>query len=114
MIGVAFGPPTTRALARRWRMIEATRRAMFSQTLVVPLFQRYNLLTQVAADNLNLIKLLPALIAAEAEIDLFVGALDELLSERERGSRWLVDFAVTMTKGALRRTPSHHNATAST
>ena len=113
MIGVAFGPPTTRALARRWRMIEATRRAMFSQTLVVPLFQRYNILTQVAADNLNVIKLLPALIAAEAEIDLFVGALDELLSERERGSRWLVDFAVTMSKGALRRTPSHHGATAS-
>jgi len=32
---------------------------MFTQTLVVPLFHRYRILTQVAADNINVIKLLP-------------------------------------------------------
>jgi hypothetical protein len=79
---------------------------MFSQTLVVPLFHRFHILTQVAADNVNVIKLLPPLIAGPTEIDLFVNALDELLTEAERNSGWLVEFGMTMAKGALRRTPS--------
>jgi acetylornithine/succinyldiaminopimelate/putrescine aminotransferase len=111
MIGVVFGPPTSRGARLRWRAIEAARTAMFSQTLVVPLFQRYGILTQVAADNVNVIKLLPPLIAGEAEIDLFVEALDELLTEAERNSRWLVGFGVTMARGALRRTRSAPSAT---
>ncbi|MGA2294661.1 MAG: aspartate aminotransferase family protein [Acidimicrobiales bacterium] len=106
MIGVVFGPPSSRGARLRWRAVEAARTAMFSQTLVVPLFQRYNILTQVAADNLNVIKLLPPLIAGEPEIDLFVDALDELLSDAEHGSGWLVNFGVTMAKGALRHTRS--------
>jgi ornithine--oxo-acid transaminase len=106
MIGIEFGPPTSSGAKRRWRLVEATRTAMFSQTLVVPLFHRYHILTQVAADNVNVIKLLPPLIAGETEIDLFVDALDELLTEAERSSGWLVAFGVTMAKGVLRRTPS--------
>jgi acetylornithine/succinyldiaminopimelate/putrescine aminotransferase len=105
MIGIEFGRPTSAGARRRWRLVEAARTAMFSQTLVVPLFQRYQILTQVAADNLNVIKLLPPLIAGEAEIDLFVHALDELLSEAERGSGLLVDFGVSMAKGIMKRTP---------
>ncbi len=104
MIGVVFGAPTSAGPRRRWRAIEATRRAMFSQTLVVPLFHRYQILTQVAADNVNVIKLLPPLIAGPTEVDLFVNALDELLGDAERNSRWLVDFGVTMAKGVLKRT----------
>jgi ornithine--oxo-acid transaminase len=110
MIGVVFGPPSTPALKRRWRMVEATRTAMFSQTLVVPLFQRYGILTQVAADNMNVIKLLPPLIAAEAEIDQFVNALDELLTDSEKKVGWLVSFGLTLAKGVLRRTPSSSQA----
>jgi ornithine--oxo-acid transaminase len=106
MIGVEFGRPTSAAARRRWRVIETARKAMFSQTLVVPLFQRYQILTQVAADNVNVIKLLPPLIAGESEIKLFVDALDELLTEAERSSGWLVGFGVTMAKGILKRTPS--------
>jgi acetylornithine/succinyldiaminopimelate/putrescine aminotransferase len=104
MIGVEFGRPTSMGARRRWRLVESTRTAMFSQTLVVPLFHRYGILTQVAADNVNVIKLLPALIAGEAEVDYFVASLDELLSDAERNSRWLFEFGVTMAKGALKKT----------
>jgi ornithine--oxo-acid transaminase len=104
MIGVEFGAPTSRAAKLRWRAVEATRRAMFSQTVVVPLYHRYGIVTQVAADNVNVIKLLPPLIAAEPEIEIFVNALDELLSDAERSSAWLREFGVTMARGALRRT----------
>lgn len=106
MIGVAFGPPTSRSARRRWRAVEAARTAMFSQTLVVPLFHRYSILTQVAADNVNVIKLLPPLIAGEEEIDIFVEALDELLGAAERDNGWLMKFGVTMARGALKKTRS--------
>jgi hypothetical protein len=60
---------------------------MFSQTLVVPLFQRYQILTQVAADNINVIKLLPPLIAGEDRgRTLRAGAWMNCSSEAERGS----------------------------
>jgi acetylornithine/succinyldiaminopimelate/putrescine aminotransferase len=110
MIGVVFGSPNSRAARLRWRAIEATRPAMFSQTLVVPLFHRYSILTQVAADNVNVIKLLPPLIAGQEEVDLFVDALDELLTDAEKGSGWLMDFGVTMARGALKRTRSSSSA----
>jgi acetylornithine/succinyldiaminopimelate/putrescine aminotransferase len=104
MIGVEFGRPTSSGARRRWKMVESARKAMFSQTLVVPLFHRYNILTQVAADNVNIIKLLPPLIAGEEEIDYFCTALDELLSDAERNSGWLVEFGLTMAKGVLKKT----------
>lgn len=110
MIGIEFGAPSTPALKRRWRAVEAARTALFTQSLVVPLFQKHRILTQVAADNVNIIKLLPALIAGEDEIDLFVDALDELLSETEKNSAWILGFGATMVKGALKRTRSSSNA----
>jgi acetylornithine/succinyldiaminopimelate/putrescine aminotransferase len=110
MIGVVFGAPSSRGARLRWRAVEAARPAMFSQTLVVPLFHRYGILTQVAADNVNVIKLLPPLIAGEGEIDMFVNALDELLSDAEHNSAWLRDFGVTMARGVLKRTRSPHTS----
>ena len=106
MIGIVFGAPSSLGARLRWRAVEAARPAMFSQTLVVPLFHRYGILTQVAADNVNIIKLLPPLVAGETEIDYFVDALDELLGAAERNSAWLRQFGVTMVRGALRRTRS--------
>ncbi len=106
MIGIEFGRPATGAARRRWTIVEAARKAMFSQTLVVPLFHRYRILTQVAADNVNIIKLLPPLIAGVPEVDLFCSALDELLTDAEKSSGWLVEFGVTMAKGAFRRNRS--------
>ncbi len=106
MIGIVFGAPSSLGARLRWRAVEAARPAMFSQTLVVPLFHRYGILTQVAADNVNIIKLLPPLVAGETEIDYFVDALDELLGDAERNSAWLRQFGGTMVRGALRRTRS--------
>jgi acetylornithine/succinyldiaminopimelate/putrescine aminotransferase len=106
MIGIEFAAPTSSSARRRWRVVEAARPALFSQTLVVPLYHDYGILTQVAADSLNVIKLLPPLIAGEREITTFVDALDDLLSRAESSSEWLVKFALTMAKGSLHHTRS--------
>jgi ornithine--oxo-acid transaminase len=104
MIGLQFGPPQSKALRRRFNALEHLRPAIFSQMMVVPLFHRHRILTQVAADNVNIIKLLPPLICGQEEIDYFVNALDDVLRDAHSGSGLLFEFGRTMAKGAMRRT----------
>jgi hypothetical protein len=104
MIGLQFGPPESKALRRRFNGMEHVRSAMLSQMMVVPLFHRHRVLTQVAADNVNIIKLLPPLICGQEEVDYFVGALDDVLKDAHSGAGLFLEFGRTMAKGALRRT----------
>ncbi|HEY5387964.1 MAG TPA: aspartate aminotransferase family protein, partial [Thermoleophilia bacterium] len=103
MIGLQFGAPESAALRRRFKTLEHLRPAFFSQLVVVPLFHRHRIITQVAADNVNIIKLLPPLICGQREIDYFVGALDDVLRDAHGGSGLVGEFGRTMVKGALRR-----------
>jgi acetylornithine/succinyldiaminopimelate/putrescine aminotransferase len=103
MIGIEFGAPESPALRRRFNTMERLRKAMFAQLIVVPLFHRHRILTQVAADNVNIVKLLPPLIAGQEEVDYFVAALDDVLADAHHGSSLIFEFGRTMAKGALRR-----------
>jgi len=103
MIGLEFGEPTARASRRRYRAVERVRTAMFAQLVVVPLFHRHRILTQVAADNVNIVKLLPPLIAGEAEVDYFTQALDDVLTSAEKGSGLMFEVGRTLAKGSLRK-----------
>jgi hypothetical protein len=86
---------------------------MFSQTLVVPLFHRYGILTQVAADNVNVIKLLAAAHRRRAEIDLLRRRARRTPHEAERKWSLARRVRLTMTKGiALRRSPTSKRAAA--
>jgi len=101
MIGLVFGPPTTPRLLRRWNATERVRTALSTQAIVVPLFHRHRILTQVAADNVNIIKLLPPLIAGEAEVDAFVEGLDDVMASAHKGPGLLVELGRTMARGSL-------------
>jgi acetylornithine/succinyldiaminopimelate/putrescine aminotransferase len=101
-----FGEPTSRALRLRWKAIEAMRTALFSQLIVVPLFHRHRILTQVAADNMNVVKLLPPLVAGEEEVEYFVDALDDVLSAVQKGSALFFEFTKVLAKGSLHRSRS--------
>jgi len=101
MIGLEFGPPSGSGRAR-FRMLELARKGLFSQLVVVPLFQRHHILTQVAADNVNIIKLLPPLIIGDDEIEAFVAALDDVLADATRSSGLLVSVGSTLARNTLR------------
>jgi ornithine--oxo-acid transaminase len=108
MIGLSFGPPESRGGRARFRMMELARRGLFSQLIVFPLFHRHRILTQVAADNVNIIKLLPPLIIGDEEIDHFVSSLDDVLADAHRTSGLLVEVGTSMARNTLRgrrRTP---------
>ena len=103
MIGIEFGEPSSRAAARRFRTLERLRTGMFTQMIVVPLFHRHRIITQVAADSVNIIKLIPPLISGPEEVDYFIGALDDVLADAQRGAGLTYEVGRTMAIGALRR-----------
>lgn len=105
MIGLVFGKPSSRALRLRWNALEAMRTALFSQMIVVPLFHRHRILTQVATDNMNVVKLLPPLVIGDDEVEYFVDAFDDVLHDAHHGTGLLFEFGRTVARSSLRRMP---------
>jgi ornithine--oxo-acid transaminase len=103
MVGLVFGPPTSGRGRVRFTMLELARKGFFSQLIVVPLFHRHRILTQVAADNVNIVKLLPPLIIGDEEIDAFVAALDDVLADATRNAGLLLEVGISMVRNTLRR-----------
>ena len=56
------------------------------------LFARHRILTQVAADHMELIKLLPPLIAGEAEVEWFLNAFTDVMEDAHRVGGLMWDF----------------------
>ncbi|NEE22899.1 aspartate aminotransferase family protein, partial [Streptomyces sp. SID7499] len=48
MIGIEFGRPASLRLRSRWTMLQAARKGLFAQMVVVPLLQKHRILTQVS------------------------------------------------------------------
>ncbi|MEU3713191.1 aspartate aminotransferase family protein [Streptomyces catenulae] len=101
MIGIEFGRPRSLALRGRWTMLQAARKGLFAQMVVVPLLQRHRILTQVSGDRLEVIKLIPPLIIGEREVDRFVDAFTAVMDEAHTGSGLMWDFGRTLVKQAV-------------
>ncbi len=87
MIGIEFGRPKSLKLRGRWTMLQAARKGLFAQMVVVPLLQRHRILTQVSGDHLEVIKLIPPLVVGEREVDRFVDGLHRRDGRRAQRGR---------------------------
>ncbi|MFE0644833.1 aspartate aminotransferase family protein [Streptomyces sp. NPDC058877] len=101
MIGIEFGRPSSLGLRSRWTMLQAARKGLFAQMVVVPLLQRHHILTQVSGDHLEVIKLIPPLIIDEADVDRFVSAFTAVMDDAHGGGGLLWDFGKTLVKQAV-------------
>ncbi|MGA5419895.1 aspartate aminotransferase family protein [Streptomyces lavendulocolor] len=101
MIGIEFGRPSSLGLRSRWTMLQAARKGLFAQMVVVPLLQRHRILTQVSGDRLEVIKLIPPLIIGEREVDRFVAAFTDVMDEAHSGGGLIWDFGRTLVKQAV-------------
>ncbi|MER7516538.1 aspartate aminotransferase family protein [Streptomyces sp. NPDC126499] len=101
MIGIEFGRPSSLALRSRWTMLQAARKGLFAQMVVVPLLQRHRILTQVSGDHLEVIKLIPPLVIDEADVDRFVTAFTAVMDDAHGGGGLLWDFGRTLVKQAV-------------
>jgi ornithine--oxo-acid transaminase len=101
MIGIEFGRPQSLKLRTGWTALQAARKGLFAQMVVVPLLQRHRILTQVSGDFLEVIKLIPPLTIGEAEVDRFVDAFTEVMDEAHSGTGLMRDFGKTLIKQAV-------------
>jgi ornithine--oxo-acid transaminase len=103
MIGIEFRKPRSRRLRAQWRILETMRTGLFTQLVVVPLFRDHRILTQVAGDNQNILKILPPLIVTDEQADYFVDALDAVLTKLERSLGLLFGVGRSLAIPAIRK-----------
>ncbi|WP_030703087.1 MULTISPECIES: aspartate aminotransferase family protein [unclassified Streptomyces] len=101
MIGIEFGRPSSLKLRSRWTMLQAARKGLFAQMVVVPLLQKHRILTQVSGDHLEVIKLIPPLIIGDAEVDRFVTAFISVMDDAHSGGGLMWDFGRTLVRQAM-------------
>jgi acetylornithine/succinyldiaminopimelate/putrescine aminotransferase len=103
MIGIEFGKPSTVRGKAVWKTLDTARKGLFAQLVVVPLFTRHRVLTQVAGDHMAVVKLLPPLTIGTAEVQEFLTAFADVMKDAERPNGLAWEFGKTLAKQALAR-----------
>jgi ornithine--oxo-acid transaminase len=85
MWAMEFAEPEAGSLS--WRVMERMQTGLFAQLVVVPLFTKHHILSQVAGHDLPVLKGLPPLVISEQDIDDFVTALDDVIGKAGRPTR---------------------------
>jgi ornithine--oxo-acid transaminase len=101
MWAIEFTEP--RRGARTYRFLERRQPGVFAQLVVVPLFGRHRILTQVAGHGLNVVKILPPLTVEEDELHRFVDALEDTIARAEHVPRAAARFAFDVASHSLGR-----------
>ena len=100
MIGLEFDQPSSLRARTSWNMLQKARVGLFAQMVVVALFQRHRVLTQVSGDHMEVIKLIPPLMIGDTEVKLFTEAFGEVLEDASKGSGLIWEFGRTLVKQA--------------
>jgi ornithine--oxo-acid transaminase len=85
MWALEFGEPESGSMA--WRVMERMQAGLFAQLVVVPLFTKHRILSQVAGHDLPVLKGLPPLVLSEQDVDEFAAALDTVIAGAGRPTR---------------------------
>jgi ornithine--oxo-acid transaminase len=88
--------------SRSWRLLERVHPGLFAQLVVMPLFRKHKILSQVAGHDTPTLKILPPLVLSEQDVDWFVGALEETLDGAQRLPRAMARFAWTAARASVK------------
>ncbi len=102
MIGLEFFEPKSWSLKAAWKMLETANKGLFSQLIVVPLFTRHHILSQVAGHGMNVVKFIPPLTLTDKDCAWIVEAVGDVVADAHRipGGAW--EFGKTLATQALR------------
>jgi acetylornithine/succinyldiaminopimelate/putrescine aminotransferase len=84
-----------------WKLLHKIDKVLFAQMVVSQMLSRHRILTQVAGHAMDVMKILPPLSIGEREIDMFVNALDDVLTDCRKfpGPMW--ELGNNFVKAAL-------------
>jgi ornithine--oxo-acid transaminase len=80
-----FAEPEDGSLA--WRVMERMQTGLFAQLVVVPLFTKHRILTQVAGYDLPVLKAIPPLVLTEQDVEEFAASLEDVIRKATRPGR---------------------------
>jgi ornithine--oxo-acid transaminase len=98
---IEFGEPQNGG-RRTYRMIERAQRGLFAQLVVVPLFTKHHILSQVAGHDMAVIRILPPLVLSDEDVDGFADALRATIGGAQRPTA-LTKLAFTAASAAVSR-----------
>jgi acetylornithine/succinyldiaminopimelate/putrescine aminotransferase len=101
MVGIEFHEPNEFKLKMAWKLLHKIDKVLFAQMIVTQMLSKHRILTQVAGHGMDVLKILPPLIIGETEADMFVNALDDVLTECRKfpGPMW--ELGNNFVKAAL-------------
>jgi 4-aminobutyrate aminotransferase-like enzyme len=91
MFGIDFArPKQSLKLKMAWDMLHKLNFGVFGQMIIIPLMNKHRILTQVAGYHTEVIKFLPPIIITKEDLDYFLSAMEDVLSDVQRvpGSAW--------------------------
>ncbi|HVV30111.1 MAG TPA: aminotransferase class III-fold pyridoxal phosphate-dependent enzyme, partial [Mycobacteriales bacterium] len=103
MVAFEFARPKSLALQATWAALRTVRKGLFAQMVVAPLFHDHRILTQVAGDHMDVVKLLPPLMIGDEEVGWFLDAFRAVMDDAHRGRGLTGPFARRMVGNALVR-----------
>ncbi len=98
---IEFGEPQSGG-RMTYRMMERAQRGLFAQLVVVPLFTKHRILTQVAGHDVAVIRILPPLLVTDEDVEEFAGALRTTIKGAQRMPRSLTKLALSAAGAGVR------------
>jgi len=102
MVALEFGPPRSLGLRAAWALLEKATKGLFCQMVIIPLFSRHHILSQVAGHDMYVIKLLPPLCLSQEDEDWIVSAFDDVIADCHKVPSSVWDLATTLAGHALK------------
>lgn len=90
MIAIEFQEPKGLLQKATWKALNTADKSLFTQMVVTALMDKHRIITQVTSHEVHAVKILPPFTTTEKEIDRFVNAFDQVLSEASNptGALW--------------------------
>jgi ornithine--oxo-acid transaminase len=98
---IEFGEPDGGG-GMTYRLVERAQQGLFAQLVVVPLFTKHRILTQVAGHDMAVIRILPPLVLTDGEVEEFAEALRATIKGAQRMPT-LTKFAFSAATAAVTR-----------
>jgi ornithine--oxo-acid transaminase len=98
--GIAFRPPAKVSLRLSFQAFRAIHPAMFGQMLVMRFFRQQKILTQMCGNNFMVLKTSPPLVADSGQIQHFVDAAEQVVSDLHSSTAFWTDSLALARRAA--------------
>jgi ornithine--oxo-acid transaminase len=98
--GIVFQAPRSVGLRLSFEAFRAVNAGMFGQMLVMRLFNRHNILSQICGNNFLVLKVAPPLVVTQAQLECYVDAIEEVVRTIHMSSKFWTE-ALQLAQRAL-------------